>query len=100
MIDKLEELKAKVDKAKLDLARAEERLEKAKEDEAAAVAEMKDAGCTPETIDEEIKKLEKDLEKQTAKAEKEVAALEGAVVDSGGNDAGSGIDAAIQDLGD
>ena len=99
MPDRIEELKKKVDKAKLDLARAEERSAKAKEDLATVEKEIEAAGCTPDTIDEEIVKLEKDLETKTSQLEEEVSAMEEAV-ENGGKRADTGIAAAIQDLYD
>ena len=97
MRDRIEQLKSKVDKAKLDLARAEERLTKAKEDLATVEKEIEAAGCTPDTIDDEIAKLEKDLETQTAKLEKEVSGMEEAVK-NGGKGADAGITDALQNF--
>ena len=97
MPDRIEELKKRVDKAKLDLARAEERSTKAKEDLAAVEKEIEAAGCTADTIDEEIARLEKDLETKTSELEAEIDGME-ETVKNGGQGSDPGVDEAIAGL--
>jgi chromosome segregation ATPase len=98
MTERIEALRKKIEQAKLDLARAQERLQKSKEDLAKIEKEIQDAGCTPDTIDQEIERLEKDLEANILKLEGEMSGIDETVKNGGGggssavNDAISGFD--------
>lgn len=66
---RLNSLKTKIEEGKVEKARAEANLESYAKQRDEIVAEMAQYGVTPETIDEEIKRLEQEIEADLAKAE-------------------------------
>lgn len=66
---RLNSLKTKIEEGKVEKARAEANLESYTKQRDEIVAEMAQYGVTPETIDEEIKRLEQEIEADLAKAE-------------------------------
>lgn len=66
---RLNSLKAKIEQGKVEKTRAETNLESYTKQRDEIVAEMAQYGVTPETIDGEIERLEKEIEADLAKAE-------------------------------
>lgn len=83
MAQAIEQLRERVASAKTELVRAEERLKQEKDNLVKVVEEIKDAGCTPKTIDATIDKLETDLKAETKRLTDQVEEIEDALADDG-----------------
>lgn len=66
---RLNDLREQIEKGKTELARAEANLETYTEQRDSLVAEMKEYSVTPETVDAEIGKLEKEIQEKLKEAE-------------------------------
>jgi chromosome segregation ATPase len=76
MLMDIKKAKEKVETAKLELARAEERLSAAKNAERDILQEIKDAGLDPENLDSEIQRLETELKAEEANVEEQLKKAE------------------------
>lgn len=68
----IQDVKKKVENAKVELARSEERLKQAEEKLNEVLAEIKETGFTPDKLPEVIKKLGVELEKEGKKIEEQM----------------------------
>lgn len=66
---RLNSLKSQIDKGKTEKTRAEANLESYTKQRDEVVAEMQELGVTPETVDAEIERLDKEIEADLKKAE-------------------------------
>ncbi len=67
--ERLTNLKEQIERGKTEKAKAETNLEHYTKQRDDLVAEMADMGVTPETVDAEIEKLDKEIQESLTKAE-------------------------------
>jgi chromosome segregation ATPase len=94
----IEELRRRLDKAKIEAAKAEERAKRARADYEAVVKEIEAQGVTEDTLEAEIEKLEAELNAGVGKVRSALDDVEAMIRNGGKVDVGS-TQAEISDLG-
>jgi len=74
--ERIKELKEKISSLNNEKIRAETQLQAAQEQKNKLIEEMKELNVTPDTIDDDIKKLEHDIDKSLSTVEHEIEEIE------------------------